>query len=87
MIVGHKVVEVLLQKISDYQVPKKIHSKAGAEENIIMQIPLWPSAAENVQICNFCGISIIIFSLAHDTYFVAPPLPYSRSAYDSNIST
>ena len=23
-------------------------SKVGAEENILMEIPLWPSAAENV---------------------------------------
>ena len=41
-------VEVVPKKISDYQVSEKIHSKAGAEENIIMEIPLWPSAAENV---------------------------------------
>ena len=41
-------VEVVSKKISDYQVSEKIHSKAGAEENIIMEIPLWPSAAENV---------------------------------------
>ena len=40
--------EVVPKKISDYQVSEKIHSKAGAEENIIMEIPLWPSAAENV---------------------------------------
>ena len=50
------------KKISDYQVSVKIHSKAGAEENIIMDIPLWPSAAENVKIRIFCGISIIIFN-------------------------
>ena len=41
-------IEVVLKKISDYQVSEKIRSKAGAEENIIMEIPLWPSAAENV---------------------------------------
>ena len=41
-------VEVVPKKISDYQVSEKIHSKAGAKENIIMEIPLWPSAAENV---------------------------------------
>ena len=41
-------VEVVPKKISDYQVSEKIHSKAGAEENIIMEIPLWTSAAENV---------------------------------------
>ena len=34
------MVEVVLKKISDYQVSEKIHSKAGAEENIIMEIPL-----------------------------------------------
>ena len=42
------VVEVVPKKISDYQVPEKIHSKAGALKNVIMDIPLWPSVAENV---------------------------------------
>ena len=41
-------VEVVPKKISEYQVSEKIHSKAGAKENIIIEIPLWPSAAENV---------------------------------------
>ena len=45
---GSLNIEVVPKKISDYQVSEKIHSKAGAEENIIMEIPLWPSAAENV---------------------------------------
>ena len=41
-------VEVVPKKIYDYQVSEKLHSKAGAEENILMEIPLLPSAAENV---------------------------------------
>ena len=45
---GSLNIEVVPKKISDYQVSEKIHSKAGAKENIIMEIPLWPSAAENV---------------------------------------
>ena len=42
------IIELVPKKISEYQVSEKIHSKAGAEENIIMELPLWPSAAENV---------------------------------------
>ena len=42
------MLEVVPKKISDYQVSEKIHSKAGAKESIIMEIPLWLSAAENV---------------------------------------
>ena len=41
-------IEVVPKKISENQVSEKIHSKAGAEENIILEILLWPSAAENV---------------------------------------
>ena len=41
-------VEVVPEKISDDQVLEKIHSKAGALKDIIMEIPLWPSVAENV---------------------------------------
>ena len=57
-------VEVVPRKKTDYQVPDQIHSKAGALKYIIMEIPLWPSVAENVLICIFCGILIITFSLA-----------------------
>ena len=42
------MVEVVPKKISDYQVSEEIHSKAGAKENILMEIPCWPSATENV---------------------------------------
>ena len=42
------MVEVVPKKISDYQVSEEIHSKAGAKENIVMEIPFWPSAKENV---------------------------------------
>ena len=42
------MVEVVPKKISDYQVSEEIHSKAGAKENILMEIPFWPSATENV---------------------------------------
>ena len=42
------MVEVVLKKISDYQVSEEIHSKAGDKENIVIQIPFWPSATENV---------------------------------------
>ena len=41
-------IKVVPKKISDDQVPEKIHFKAGALKNIIMEIPLWPSVAENV---------------------------------------
>ena len=41
-------VEVVLKKICDDQLSEKIHSKAGALKNIILEIPLWPSIAENV---------------------------------------
>ena len=30
------------------QMPKKIHSKAGALTNIILEIALWASATENI---------------------------------------
>ena len=45
---GSLNIEVVPKKISDYQVSEKIHCKSGAEENIKMEIPFWPSATENV---------------------------------------
>ena len=41
-------IEEVHKKISDYQVQEKIHCKAGAKENFILEIPLWPSAAESL---------------------------------------
>ena len=43
-------------------VPEKIPYKAGALKNILIEIPLWPSVAENMYIGIFFGISIVIFS-------------------------
>ena len=37
------MVEVVPKKISDYQVSEEIHSKAGAKENIVMEIPDYTS--------------------------------------------
>ena len=42
------MIEVVPKKISDDQVPEKTHSKAGALQNIIMEIPMWPNVAEYV---------------------------------------